>query len=338
MWKDHRMHEKGLPKRIRISLGSAVVLGLADGRLDAEPTTVYMLTYRPGKCTASCAFCPQSKLSEGRSDLLSRVVWPIFDTANVTQRIAEAFTGRKITRACIQALNYPKVQDDLVCLARKIRSLSDVPISVSCQPLRREDMYKLAKAGVSRASIALDAVTKELFDEVKGALIGGPYTWEGHLEALKEAVEVFGEDHVTTHLMAGLGEKEEDFTAMIQRCVDSGVYPALFAFTPVPGTVMADRHPPSLRAYRRLQLAHYLITRKKTRYEDMRFTDSQLIDFCLPREELQRIVRTGEPFRTSGCPGCNRPYYNERPGGPIYNYPTKPTSTEIAEIEQTLGS
>ena len=198
-------------------------------------------------------------------------------------------------------------------------------------------MLRLVKAGVSRASIALDAATKELFEEVKGALIGGPYTWEGHIEALKEAVEIFGKNRVTTHLMAGLGEKEEDFVAMIQRCVDLGVYPALFAFTPIRGTVMANRRSPSLGYYRRLQLAHYLITHKKARFEEMGFTNSQLVDFGVPREKLRRIVRTGEPFRTSGCPGCNRPYYNERPGGPIYNYPMKPTSTEIAEIEETLG-
>jgi biotin synthase-related radical SAM superfamily protein len=30
---------------------------------------------------------------------------------------------------------------------------------------------------------------------------------------------------------------------------------------------------------------------------------------------------SADAFRTSGCPGCNRPFYNERATGPIYNYP-----------------
>ena len=39
-------------------------------------------------------------------------------------------------------------------------------------------------------------------------------------------------------------------------------------------------------------------------------------------------------FETSGCPGCNRPYYNERPGGMLYNYPRPLTAAEAArEIE-----
>lgn len=74
----------------------------------------------------------------------------------------------------------------------------------------------------------------------------GPYAWEGHFKALRDAVEVFGRNSATTHLIAGLGEKEEDFVKMIQKCVDLGIYTALSAFTPIPGTVMANHPPPSL--------------------------------------------------------------------------------------------
>ncbi len=331
------MQEAGLPRKVRVSIGSAIVLGLTEGRLDAEPTTVYMLTYKRGRCSASCAFCPQSARSEARADLLSRVVWPAFPTRHVLPRVAQAFEQARVRRVCIQALNYPRVQDDVIRLAERIRTLSRIPISVSCQPLERGDMHRLVQAGVERVSIALDAVTGELFDEVKGASTGGPYTWEGHLEALKEAVGIFGGNHVTTHLIAGLGEKEEDFVATIQRCVDLGVYPAVFAFTPIAGTVMANCSQPPVGYYRRLQLARHLIAHDIRRYEDMRFKEGSLTHFGLPKEELRTILRTGEPFRTSGCPGCNRPYYNERPGGPIYNFPRQPASSEIAEIEKLLG-
>jgi len=197
-------------------------------------------------------------------------------------------------------------------------------------------MEKLAEAGVQRISIPLDAVTEEIFNRVKGAEIGGPYRWNRHLKALVEAVETFGRNNVSTHLIAGLGENGEEFVKMIQKCVDLGVYPALFAFTPLPGTLLSDRQPPPIRYYRKLQLAHYLITRRIRRFEDMTFKDGDLIDFGLSEEDLRRIIRKGEPFMTSGCPGCNRPYYNERPSGPLYNIPRNPTRREISEIEKLL--
>jgi len=330
------MFKEGLPEKVRVSIGSAIVLGLAKGMLGAEPTTIYLLTYTLGKCSAACAFCPQSRRSDGRADMLSRVLWPAFQTDAVLSKIAKVFKEGKIKRVCIQALNYPNVQEDIIGLARGIHSLCQVPISVSCQPVNRENMLQLAKSGVDHISVALDAVTKELFNEVKGVSIAGPYIWERHFEALLEAVQVFGRDSVITHIIVGLGEKEEDTVVMLQRCVDLGVYPALFAFTPIRGTDMANKPPPLLDYYRRIQVAHYLITRRIRRYEDMKFKDCQLIDLGLSARKLQRIIRTGEPFRTSGCPSCNRPYYNESPRGPLYNYPRKPTAEEIAEIEKQL--
>ena len=43
---------KNLPERIRVSVGSAIILGLLEGKLDAEPTTTYLMTHKTGKCTA----------------------------------------------------------------------------------------------------------------------------------------------------------------------------------------------------------------------------------------------------------------------------------------------
>ncbi|NIR87773.1 radical SAM protein, partial [Candidatus Bathyarchaeota archaeon] len=242
-----------------------------------------------------------------------------------------------IKRVCVQALNYPTVFKDVLSLAREIKSRVKVPISISCQPLNRKQMKKLAEVGVDRVSIALDAATEELFDTVKGASADGPYTWRNHLKALKEAVQTFGKGSVTTHLIAGLGESEKEIIQTIQWCVDIGVYPSLFAFTPMPGTAL-EKHPqPPLSYYRKLQVAHFLITKGKTRCENMRFSeDNRLIDFGVPKEVVQRVIRTGHPFLTSGCPGCNRPYYNERPGGPIYNYPRNPLREEITEIEKEI--
>ena len=329
--------KKGFPEKIRVSIGSAIVLGLVRGRLDAKPTTVYLLTYQPGKCHANCRFCPQAKTSRSRADMLSRVSWPLFTTEQVLRRIGRVAEKGAIKRVCVQALNYPTVFKDVLSLASEIKSRVTVPISISCQPLNRKQMKKLIDVGVNRVSIALDAATKELFDQVKGALAGGPYVWEEHCRTLKEAVKAFGKGSVTTHLIAGLGENEKEIVQTIQWCVDIGVYPSLFAFTPMAGTALEKRLQPSTGYYRKLQVAHFLITKGKTRYENMRFSeDGRLIDFGVPKEVVRRVIRSGHPFVTSGCPGCNRPYYNERPGGPIYNYPQQPMREDIIEIQKEI--
>jgi biotin synthase len=306
--------------------------------LNAEPTTAYLLTYREGKCIANCGFCPQAKDSKGRADMLSRVTWPPFPTEKVLPKVKSAFEKGAIRRVCIQALNYPTVFEDLVSLVKGIKSNAEVPISVSCQPLNREKMEKLRDAGINRIGIPLDAATEEIFDRVKGRLAKGSYTWKEQLQRLNEALKVFGKGFVTTHLIAGLGETEKEMVQRIQWCVDMGICPSLFAFTPIRGTAL-EKHPqPPLSSYRRIQIARHLITQGEMRSEKMKFDENGcLVDFGICKEELKEVVRTGFPFVTSGCPNCNRPYYNESPKGPLYNYPRLPALEEIAEIERQTG-
>jgi len=199
-------------------------------------------------------------------------------------------------------------------------------------------MRLLAEAGADRIGIALDAATETLFNEVKGANANGPYTWEKQFRQLHEALEVFGKGEVSTHLIIGLGETENEAVSLIQRCVDMNVLPALFAFTPVRGTALETKPQPPIETYRRMQLARYLIVNGYARSEDMHFDSAGcLTDYGVEKETLLRIVESGKPFLTSGCPDCNRPFYNEKPSGPIYNYPRNLRREEITAIEHQLN-
>ena len=337
MAKYQTCKDKDLPRQLRISIGSAIVLGLLDGRLDAAPTTIYLMTHKVGKCTANCSFCPQAQSSSSKTELLSRVSWPTFPTNRILEKLKNTAEYGKIPRICIQALNYSNVLAHLIALVTAIKQHTTIPISVSCQPSNREYIHRLAEIGVERIGIALDAATKKLFREVKGEGVGGPYTWKNQFKRLSEAVEIFGRGKVSTHLIIGLGETEKEAVRLIQRCMNMDVYPALFAFTPVRGTVLDKKTQPPIESYRRIQLARHLIVNGESRYKHMRFDSTgYLKDFGVGKERLAWILETGKMFLTSGCPNCNRPFYNERPSGPIYNYPRKIKQEEIVKIQKQI--
>jgi len=332
---DATMNMEHLPEKIRVSVGSAMVLGLIAGQLDAPPTTVYLLTYHEQKCSANCGFCPQARTSTSRADMLSRVTWPSFRTEKVIDSIAAAAKKGSIQRVCIQAINYPNVFGNLLALATNIKAKAKMPLSVSCPPFNEEEMRKLHEAGVDRISVALDAATSTLFEDVKGVRARSPYSWEKHRRTLKEAVQVFGRNSVSTHLIVGLGEKEKQLGEIMQWCVDTGICPSLFAFTPIPGTVLESMHQPELATYRRAQLARYFIVNAKTRIENMQFDrEGRIVGYGVSQPTLEQALEYGIPFQTSGCPGCNRPYYNEKPGGPIFNYPRPLTHDEIRAVKK----
>ncbi len=326
-----RQEGKSSVAKVRVAFGTGVVLGLWRGQLEVPPTTAHLLTYHDGRCSANCKFCPQARGSTADLKMLSRVVWPHVELKRVLAALGE--NSNEFRRICIQALNYPGVLGDIFELIARVKSVCDLPISVSCQPLDTEDMRKLADAGVERVSVALDAATPELFERIKG----GGYTWDGHIKALKQARIVFG-NFVTTHLIVGLGESEEEMIRTIQFLHDMGITVGLFAFTPVPGTPLSSKTPPDITSYRKIQLARFLIVSEKKRVEQMRFLNGRLTDFGMDREALEVIVRSGKPFMTSGCPHCNRPFYNESPLGPLYNYPRRPTSDDLKVIQNELGN
>ena len=327
-----------LPERIRVSLGSAIVIGLADAKLDATPTTAYLMTYRQEKCTANCGFCPQARTSGAGAHMLSRVSWPAYQTQQVLKVIVGAVKDGGIKRVCVQALNYPEVFTDLYALVRGVRHSANVPVSVSCQPRNRENIRLLAEAGVERVGIPLDAATEEVFDRVKGAKAGGSYAWRDTWQLLRQASEVLGNGRVSTHLIVGLGESEKEMVEAIQKCVDMGVLPALFAFTPIRGTALENHVQPSVERYRRFQIARHLVVHRMARSEEMEFDKEGFITgFGVSKRTLLQIVGSGEPFVTSGCPDCNRPFYNEKPSGPIYNFPEGLTSAQLSATKKQLG-
>src|SRR4030066_542114 len=325
------------PQQVRVSIGSAIVLGLLAGKLDAEPTTAYLMTYHAGKCAANCGFCPQAKTSESKAELLSRVAWPSFPSRTVLGGLEKAVREERLKRVCVQTLNYPEAISEVCVFVKELTPLVSVPVSVSCQPLNSENMWRLAEAGVDRIGIALDAAAEPLFDKVQGVSAGGPYKWRDEFLLLRVAVGIFGEGNVSTHLIVGLGESEREAVFAFQECVDLGVLPALFAFTPVKGTALAAFPQPDLDAYRRVQVARYLVVNGLARFEDMRFDgEGRIADFGVSKPVLLSVVSSGKPFFTSGCPDCNRPFYNEKPSGPLYNYPRAIKPEELKAIKRDL--
>lgn len=322
---------------VRVSAGTAIVLGLAVGRISAPPTTAYLMTHTNSRCLGNCAFCPQAKQSQARTDLLSRVTWPSFETSRVIDALRTAFSTKIIRRVCIQLLNYADVFSDVATIVASIRLRTDVPISVSCQPFDANDIRMLKDAGANRIGIPIDAATETVFDKTKGMLAKGPYRWNRQFELLSEALSIMGKKSVSTHLIVGLGETEREMSEAIQRCHDLGILVGLFAFTPIPGSLLANSPRPSLVSYRRIQLARWVIIHEAARAGNMEFdADGRLTSFGIQDRDLLRLVNDGQPFETSGCPDCNRPFYNERPSGPIYNHPWKLTSEDIADIKHEL--
>ncbi len=275
---------------MRVAVGTAIIMGLMNGKMDSPPTTAHFLIGEG--CDYSCAYC------SSKDARIARIDWPEFPVEKV---LASSFSG--FGRVCLQLTSFGL--EEAIGLIGEI----PLPVSVTVRAEKKDDVRKLFSAGADRVCVPLDACTPEISEKVcRGGFVK-------QLELLEWAGKEFP-GKIATHLIIGLGETERESVELLKKLKYSGVYAGLFAFTPAKGSPLEAMQKPHIGAYRRVQIARYLIMNG---YVDFSYNS---------RGQLLRLPEVpGEVFMTSGCPDCNRPYFDGSPSKP-YNYPRKPTEKE----------
>ena len=338
------MDQRVSPEYIQTSLAASLTLGLQQGSFhrDAKLKGLNLLLHYEEGCSGRCCFCGLSKSRQEvlRGKTFIRVDWPIFPLEEIIER---SKGKEQIHRVCISMIMHPKALEDTLHVVKRFKKETNFYISVLISPTLIQDkglLEAMKRAGADRLGIAIDAATPEIFDRLRGKGVAGPHRWEHYWDVVRKGIEVFGKFHVGIHLIVGLGETEKQMVETIQKGQDMGAYTHLFSFYPEKGSPMENHPPPPLGQYRRIQLARWIINEALGSSTRMKFDETgRLIDFGM---EIITLIQTGEPFMTSGCPGrdekvaCNRPYGNERPSGPIRNYPFMPDPEDIEEIKKQL--
>ena len=113
----------------RVSSGTAAVLGLQPMRLDAAPTTAYLMLGE--RCRRACAFCAQARTSQAPQSALSRVSWPAIPVAQILDAAVAAYDSERIGRACFQVTASRGTFEVARRAVARLRASSAVPICVS---------------------------------------------------------------------------------------------------------------------------------------------------------------------------------------------------------------
>jgi len=329
------------PEYLRLSLAAAMVLGFKNGQFYRNAKLHCMnllMTYDEG-CHANCAYCGLQKARSGKFIKKSfiRVEWPIYSLNQIIEKINE--NRKEVKRICLSQITHPRVSEHTKILIEKIAALK-IPISILLCPtiIKKQDLEYYRKKGVNMIGIALDLATPELFDKYRGNSVKGPHKWCNYENILKQAFTIFGRNRVGVHLIVGLGETEKEMVSLIQNLNDQEVLIHLFSFFPEDNSLLNNRPQAPASQFRRIQLARYLIIKGSSRYENMSFNkDRQITCFGVSEKLKQDIVSSGNPFLTSGCPYCSRPYGDCQPGDDIRSFPFPLDEKDISLVQSQLG-
>ena len=344
------------PEYVQMSTAAAITLGVMPGRMHRCGCTRclnLLLTYPEG-CRANCAYCGLARHREAERDYADRnfirVDWPAVPMSEIVDKIAADGSDTPFHRMCISMITHPRSDADTVTVLRTWTNRIDpatVPVSILSNPttMSAADVRQLKDLGADIFTVALDAATPEIFDRTRGKGVDSPHSWAKYWEILGIAREVFGPQKFGAHIIVGMGETEYDVLTLVQRLVDMGGHSHMFCFFPEKGSLM-DHLPATPRdQWRRVQLARYLIDYAQVRVEHMRFDEAgRIVDFGIPKAEIDSVVDKGIAFRTSGCPGkiqedisaCDRPYGDSPPSN-IASYPFQPAAADLRKIRRQLG-
>jgi biotin synthase-related radical SAM superfamily protein len=194
------------------------------------------------RCIYGCKFCAVPKLQGG---IKSReMVLQMVDGAAKTGNLeAISLTSGVEHSPQHEGLRVAGIVRDLLRFG--------VPIGVSICPFPGVNQI-LKGAGADEVKYNLECADRELFSCVCPGI-----SFQEIMNALKDAVGIFGKNRVFTNIIVGLGESDETLRKSIDELTEMGVIPVLRAVYPHPLRIGdLDMQRPS--AERLLSLARYL--------------------------------------------------------------------------------
>ncbi len=165
-------------------------------------------------CIYNCEFCATPKLDEKRKKKR--------DSNQVLDMILNASKNSDFHSVAITSgiANSPgDTLNEIVDVVHKVKEkLHDVDIGVEPYILVPEDIDRLRNAGATEIKINIETFNRDIFNKVCPEL-----DYDHILKMLEHAVKVFGRGKVTTNIIIGLGESDEDVLNGVEHFAKVGV-------------------------------------------------------------------------------------------------------------------
>jgi len=342
------------PDYVQMSTAAAMTLGLVDGQMHRTACThcLNLLVTYPEGCRANCSYCGLARHREESRDYADRnfirVDWPTASYDEVIERVKQGADRGGFERMCISMITHPDSdQDSFFLLDKWVKQVPHIPVSILSNPttMSYDDLLTMKQLGADIFTVALDAVTPDIFERTRGKMVDSPHRWDKYWQAIEWSAEIFGPEKFGAHLICGMGETEYEILAVAQKICDMGGHNHMFAFFPEQGSMMEDWGAVPQDQWRRVQLARFIIDYAGGHVKDMTFDEAgQVTHYGISDEALDALIGSGKPFQTSGCPGksdeeisaCNRPFGDSSPTN-IRSFPFALNDNDVGLVRRQMA-
>jgi biotin synthase-related radical SAM superfamily protein len=194
-------------------------------------------------CIFNCQYCPVPLLEGSVKDLsdVETKISRILDDP----KLADKLKAISLTSGVEKSAQHEA--ERIAVIVHALREKYDLPIGVSVYPTQNSTKL-LKEAGADEIKYNVETMDRQLFIKMCPGL-----SLDLILEALKDAVSVFGRNKVFSNILVGLGEDDSSIISGMHELIEMGVIPILRAVVEHPLRVETGMRRPS--AERLLRLA-----------------------------------------------------------------------------------
>lgn len=190
--------------------------------LSHAPEQLFFLLYK--NCANACLFCPITYHTDN-----SHYCWE-----KMKQRILEnlQFNIRSIsiTTSCPPDKKQDDIVDEMIDITKKIRKLigKDISIGASLKTPSKDHLLRLKESGVSEMRLNLETYNFQLANSLMPKK-----NIHKILQSIEDAVEIFGKEKVSSNIIIGLGETDDDILQGVNVLSEIGALSTLYPYDPI---------------------------------------------------------------------------------------------------------
>ena len=168
------------------------------------------------RCRFKCLFCSLPLLNDNTIETVNAdlIIRSIKECKNPIRSIA-------LTSGVYGSVS-ESVERMTDCVSELRKEFPDMPIGVEPYLDNIRQIDDLHDAGVNEIKINIETCTRELFDRFCPGL-----DYNNIFDILAHSVEVFGKGKVSSNIIVGLGESDDDLYSMIEKLCSMGVTPTI---------------------------------------------------------------------------------------------------------------
>lgn len=172
------------------------------------------------RCIFNCAFCTSPKLNKDTDKGLSdeRIVELVKGAINEQKIVSVSLTSGVIGTVD------ETVNRFVSCIKAIRKEFSDMPIGIEPYVSSKEHIQMLKNAGANEIKLNIESPNKDIFAAVCPEL-----DFDRILQLLRDATLIFGKGKVTSNIIYGMGESDEDMEKMADLLCSYGVIPTFRA-------------------------------------------------------------------------------------------------------------